>query len=144
MEPALKKEAWSLMRGCIISSVDAPQKLKCCHSCQKVLRKLCGIGPCARKMILRFLLEGAVSPDHAPSFGSKVDDPGLTSQGRLQPMKPCLSESNRRQGSRFSLSRGHSTVFYAGIIGQGLKPPPRLSPFSKVRVTVKHIAVPLR
>ena len=116
-----------------------PKKLKCCHSCQKVLRKLCGTSSIARKMLLRFLLEGALSPDHAPAFGAKIADHGGTVESQLQSAKPCLLASSEKQGTGLGLMRGQTTVFHAGVIGQGLKPPPRKSPFTQVSFSAMEV-----
>ena len=70
-------------------------------------------------MVLRMLLEGAIMTPFAKMFGGKVSFGESTSR-KLK----CLFEENLKFGSMPTQPLGTSTVFHAGIIGDGKRAVP--------------------
>ena len=71
-------------------------------------------------MVLRLLLEGAISTPFAKIFGGKfsTSDPSKSAKAK------CLFDVNLKFGSMPTQPLGASTVFHAGIIGAGKRSVP--------------------
>ena len=71
-------------------------------------------------MVLRLLLEGAISTPFAKIFGGKfsTSDPSKSAKAK------CLFDKNLKFGSMPTQPLGASTVFHAGIIGAGKRSVP--------------------
>ncbi|XP_064649352.1 integrator complex subunit 5-like [Lineus longissimus] len=96
-------------------------KMKSIHVCSQYLQKLSQL-PSATSIVLRFLMEGALMQENANLLGSKVN---MSKQTLTQKDKDSLLEENIKQASSVNLPQSHMTVFHAGVIGDGLRLPPK-------------------
>ncbi|GFG34362.1 hypothetical protein Cfor_08970 [Coptotermes formosanus] len=82
----------------------------CCH----LLAHLSSHSPPARSLALRELLEGSLFHSHSHLFGAK-----LPSQIRAPREEIKLLHENHKQSTSVMLAQRHSSVFHAGVIGDG-------------------------
>ena len=64
-------------------------------------------------------------------MGAKLPTVSSSSDDEKKFQQP-LQDGNKKHAMSVIVPRMHSTVFHAGVIGQGLKPLPQPSPFTKV------------
>ena len=84
--------------------------------------------PFGLPMVLRFLMEAAIKSPFAAIFGGKTTqstEPKIPTSGILQTRgsKTTLYEENLKFGAMPTHPLGTSTVFHAGVIGEGKRPP---------------------
>ncbi|KAJ7307597.1 hypothetical protein JRQ81_009630 [Phrynocephalus forsythii] len=89
----------------------------------RLLGGLSGASPTAGKAILQYLVEGALHPGNAELFGGAVPPPSTRSDALLETGHVSLLDVNRRFTAAVNFSGSVWSVFHAGVIGQGLKPP---------------------
>nr|XP_022328137.1 integrator complex subunit 5-like [Crassostrea virginica] len=89
------------------------------HSCRLCLKYLCK-ETFIQCIALRFLMESLFIKDIAILFGAKQNVP-VSKDEKEKKNFQSLYESNRKQGLTTTLHRTQSTVFHAGVIGQGLR-----------------------
>ncbi|NXC38184.1 INT5 protein, partial [Penelope pileata] len=93
----------------------------------KLLEKLSAVSPSAGKATLQLLVEGALRGGNAELFGGRApwDGDGDKDSATLPGVTASLLATNRRFTAAVDFSTaGIWSVFHAGVIGQGLKPPP--------------------
>ena len=86
--------------------------------CTAILSRIAA-KPSGLTMVLRLLVDGAISTPFAKIFGGKYSDP-ISNSAKTK----CLFEENLKFGSMPTQPLGTSTVFHAGIIGEGKRPVP--------------------
>ncbi|XP_060110208.1 neutral alpha-glucosidase AB isoform X1 [Heteronotia binoei] len=101
-----------------------------CHKCptgisygSRLLCCLSGVSPTASKAILQYLVEGALHPGNAELFGGVAEPPAIRSDASLEGARVSLLDINRRFMATVNFSGSVWSVFHAGVIGRGLKPP---------------------
>ncbi|UYV71634.1 INTS5 [Cordylochernes scorpioides] len=104
-----------------------PGRLRQLRTAQKLLAAL-SQQTAAQQAILRQLLSEALSPQNCKYFGSTVPE-----------AQPASNMSLLRENSNIAISitlpQSHSSVFHAGVIGEGLRHTPSLDPLPEVQVT---------
>lgn len=90
------------------------------HACRECLKFLCK-ETFIQCIALRFLIESLFIKDIAILFGAKRDLP-ISKFEKEKKNFQSLYDANRKQGLSTALHRSQSTVFHAGVIGQGLRP----------------------
>jgi hypothetical protein len=85
--------------------------------CTSILSRIAD-KPSGLTMVLRLLVDGAISTPFAKIFGGKYSEQGASSSAKTK----CLFEENLKFGSMPTQPLGTSTVFHAGIIGEGKRP----------------------
>ncbi|KAK6167219.1 hypothetical protein SNE40_021307 [Patella caerulea] len=95
---------------------DHREELKTIRYCKQCIKQLTkhSFTQC---MLVRFLMEGVVNQEYSYLLDAK---PLPDTKTETQKMTPLLTE-NRLHGTSLTLSRSHSSVFHAGVIGEGLK-----------------------
>ncbi|XP_026545114.1 integrator complex subunit 5 [Notechis scutatus] len=89
-------------------------------------RLLCGLSGAsatASKAILQYLVEGALHQGNAELFGGTAEPPAARNNITLEATKLSLLDINRRFMAAVNFSGSVWSVFHAGVIGRGLKPP---------------------
>ncbi|KAK3087666.1 hypothetical protein FSP39_008920 [Pinctada imbricata] len=99
---------------------------KVCRQCFKNLSKQ----NYAQFIVVRFLLENVIDKDVRHLFGGKAGDTPISDKKD----NTSLFDENRQHGMSLTLPRSHSSVFHAGVIGQGLRRTTR-----KILLTHAHI-----
>ncbi|XP_053133643.1 integrator complex subunit 5 [Hemicordylus capensis] len=89
----------------------------------RLLCCLSGASPMASKAILQHLVEGSLHPGNAELFGGLVEPPAAGSDAGLEGAQLSLLDINRRFMAAVNFSGSVWSVFHAGVIGRGLKPP---------------------
>lgn len=89
----------------------------------RLLCCLCGATPTANKAILQHLVEGSLHPGNSELFGGVAEPPAAGSDAGLEGTKLSLLDINRRFMATVNFSGSVWSVFHAGVIGRGLKPP---------------------
>ncbi|ESO83763.1 hypothetical protein LOTGIDRAFT_236428 [Lottia gigantea] len=92
---------------------DELKNVRHCKQCIKQLTK----HSFTQCMLVRFLMEGAVNQEYSYLLGARPSPETKPSTAEMT----SLLQENRLHGTSLTLSRSHSSVFHAGIIGQGLK-----------------------
>ncbi|XP_050813177.1 integrator complex subunit 5 [Gopherus flavomarginatus] len=88
----------------------------------RLLSRLSGASPAAMKAILQQLVEGALHPGNAELFGGLAKPPA-GDDASLEGTRISLLDINRRFTTAVNFSGSVWSVFHAGVIGRGLKPP---------------------
>ncbi|XP_013405421.1 integrator complex subunit 5-like [Lingula anatina] len=99
---------------------DASKKGHCLGYCRKFIKCLCQ-HPEVRQMMVRFLLEAAVSQEYSAVLGGKFDPLTSVESAKVTRPKPMILEANRKHSVYMALPQSHASVFHAGVIGKGLK-----------------------
>lgn len=89
-------------------------------------RLLCCLGgasPTANKAILQHLVEGALHPGNSELFGGVAEPPPPGARAGPEGARLSLLDTNRRFMAAVNFSGSVWSVFHAGVIGRGLKPP---------------------
>ncbi|XP_007442140.2 integrator complex subunit 5 [Python bivittatus] len=89
----------------------------------RLLSTLSGALPTASKAILQYLVEGALHQGNAELFGGTTEPPAARNDTTLEATKLSLLDINRRFMAAVNFSGSVWSVFHAGVIGRGLKPP---------------------
>lgn len=103
-----------LLRRKCHTGISYGKRLLCCLS---------GASPMANKAILQHLVEGALHPGNAELFGGLTEPPAVGNDAGLEGAKVSLLDINRRFMATVNFSGSVWSVFHAGVIGRGLKPP---------------------
>ena len=82
------------------------------------------------------MTESLPSQENGPLFGGMAMPPQLPGSGGVGETGSSLLGENRRLGLSLPLPRTHSSVFHAGVIGQGLQRKLPMKQVSKVRFGV--------
>ncbi|XP_063988292.1 integrator complex subunit 5 [Diachasmimorpha longicaudata] len=98
----------------------------------RLLTLMTGTSPCARVLAIRELIENGIYGDPAQLFGAKVKSSN-DSKDYL------LMEHNHKHGTSVMLAQRHSSVFHAGVIGDGPRRAPPENPFDKDTVSMNSI-----
>ncbi|XP_013776240.1 integrator complex subunit 5-like [Limulus polyphemus] len=93
--------------------------LKRVNVCQKLLKILCQQSAC-QHIAIRMLLEGVLSERHCRNFGSSLVTPKSANQSNYTKEKSLLVEIGKH-ATDITLPQSHSSVFHAGVIGNGLR-----------------------
>ncbi|XP_060614243.2 integrator complex subunit 5 [Anolis sagrei] len=96
------------------TGISYASRLLCCLS---------GASLTASKAILQYLVEGALHPSKAELFGGVSEPPLMANDIFLEGAKLSLLDINRRFMTAVNFSGSVWSVFHAGVIGRGLKPP---------------------
>uniref|UniRef100_A0A8C3XRX6 Integrator complex subunit 5 n=1 Tax=Chelydra serpentina TaxID=8475 RepID=A0A8C3XRX6_CHESE len=88
----------------------------------RLLSRLSGASSAAMKAILQQLVEGALHPGNAELFGGLAEPPA-GDDASLEGTRISLLDINRRFTTAVNFSGSVWSVFHAGVIGRGLKPP---------------------
>ncbi|XP_034631555.1 integrator complex subunit 5 [Trachemys scripta elegans] len=88
----------------------------------RLLSRLSGASPAAMKAILQQLVEGALHPGNAELFGG-LAELSAGDDASLEGTRISLLDINRRFTTAVNFSGSVWSVFHAGVIGRGLKPP---------------------
>uniref|UniRef100_A0A670JQ66 Integrator complex subunit 5 n=2 Tax=Podarcis muralis TaxID=64176 RepID=A0A670JQ66_PODMU len=103
----------------------------------RLLCCLSGASPTAGKAILQYLVEGALHPGNAELFGGLPEPPAVGNDpAALEGTKVSLLDINRRFMAAVNFSGSVWSVFHAGVIGRGLKPPH--APYQREPEEVSH------
>ncbi|KAL3871772.1 hypothetical protein ACJMK2_039750 [Sinanodonta woodiana] len=86
------------------------------NECKKCTKQLAQEG-LAQSILVHFLLEGVLSEENKALFGGKINAFINKDESKY------LAEENKSHGTALTLLRSHSSVFHAGVIGQGLRTP---------------------
>ncbi|KAF7238515.1 Integrator complex subunit 5 [Varanus komodoensis] len=105
---------FAMLRGTCPTGVSYGARLLCCLS---------GASPMAGKAILQYLVEGALHPGNAELFGGAAGPPAAGNEAALEGARISLLDINRRFMAAVNFSGSVWSVFHAGVIGRGLKPP---------------------
>ncbi|KAK0687180.1 INT5 protein, partial [Pygoscelis papua] len=89
----------------------------------RLLARLSAVSPAAAKAVLQQLVEGALRGGNAELFGGSGGKSGGEGSGREGPGDVSLLDVNRRFTAAVNFAGGVWSVFHAGVIGRGLKPP---------------------
>ncbi|XP_042297042.1 integrator complex subunit 5 [Sceloporus undulatus] len=89
----------------------------------RLLCCLSGASLTASKAILQYLVEGALHLSKAELFGGVSEPPSVVNDNILEGAKLSLLDINRRFMTAVNFSGSVWSVFHAGVIGRGLKPP---------------------
>nr|XP_020653120.1 integrator complex subunit 5 [Pogona vitticeps] len=89
----------------------------------RLLGCLSRASPMASKAILQYLVEGALHPGNTELFGGTAQPPSVRNDARLEGASVSLLDINRRFTAAVNFSGSVWSVFHAGVIGKGLKPP---------------------
>lgn len=89
----------------------------------RLLCCLSGASPTASKAILQYLVEGALHPGNTELFGGVAEPPAVGNDASLEGARISLLDINRRFMATVNFSGSVWSVFHAGVIGRGLKPP---------------------
>ncbi|XP_063001956.1 integrator complex subunit 5 [Elgaria multicarinata webbii] len=90
----------------------------------RLLCRLSGASPTAGKATLQCLVEGALHPGSSEIFGGAAQrPPAAGNEAALEGAKLSLLDTNRRFMAAVNFSGSVWSVFHAGVIGRGLKPP---------------------
>jgi len=102
------------------------------HLVETVLRELCK-QKTVLQIVLRFLLQIAINSPYAQYLQSQENDSLKTVKSTAAPNKLTsrLFEENFKFGSMPVQPLGHSTVFHAGIIGDGKRPAEAVHPLGE-------------
>ncbi|XP_046419986.1 integrator complex subunit 5 isoform X1 [Neodiprion fabricii] len=112
-----------------IEENDVIKKVKGVKIVCRFLHVLTCYSQCARVLALRELLEQSIYNEPAKYFGAKVKfDP--------QTEDILLLQQNHKQGTSVMLAQRHSSVFHAGVIGQGPRKPPPENLIDKETITL--------
>ncbi|XP_024943698.1 integrator complex subunit 5 [Cephus cinctus] len=98
----------------------------------RFLRVLTRYSPCARVLALRELLRNSIYNDPAKYFGGKEKF-----EPKIEDM--LLLHQNHKQGTSVMLAQRHSSVFHAGVIGQGPRKPPPDNTLDKETITLNSM-----
>ncbi|XP_048244995.1 integrator complex subunit 5-like [Haliotis rufescens] len=105
------------------------RNVRLCKSCFRQLHRHCS----AQCMLIQFLTEGATSQENCFLFGGKFDS---TSKKSLQSQdNVSLFRENQQRAMSMTLPKTSSSVFHAGVIGQGLKPQQIKNNYSKEQIS---------
>ncbi|XP_074653941.1 integrator complex subunit 5-like isoform X2 [Tubulanus polymorphus] len=110
----------------ILALKDFSQKSKAAAQCNQYLQKLSRLSP-AMNVILRFLMDGVFMQENSRLFGAKV----YATDKAADDTQYRLASENQNLASSVTIPQSHSSVFHAGVIGHGLKRPPRSSIVTK-------------
>ncbi|XP_034954843.2 integrator complex subunit 5 [Zootoca vivipara] len=103
----------------------------------RLLCCLSGASPTAGKAILQYLVEGALHPGNAEIFGGLPEPPAVGNDpATLEGTKVSLLDINRRFMAAVNFSGSVWSVFHAGVIGRGLKPPH--APYQREPEEISH------
>ncbi|XP_012697258.2 integrator complex subunit 5 [Clupea harengus] len=98
----------------------------------RLLSRLAAYSPLTLKAVLQQLVEGALHRGHADLFGGQATGDDTTiSPSPVPDLGPSLLDINCKFGTTVNFSGSVWSVFHAGVIGKGLKPPnasPQLDP----------------
>lgn len=86
---------------------------------ERLLARLSAVSPAAMKAVLQLLVEGALHRGNAELFGGRPEPPSDEVEG----VRLSLLDGNRRFTAAVTFGGGVWSVFHAGVIGHGLKPP---------------------
>ncbi|XP_071277083.1 integrator complex subunit 5 isoform X2 [Agelaius tricolor] len=89
----------------------------------RLLARLSAVSPAAAKAVLAQLVEGALGGRNAELFGGSADPPGPEAAAAPAPPPVSLLDTNQRFTAGLTTAGGVWSVFHAGVIGRGLKPP---------------------
>ncbi|KAF1652439.1 UNVERIFIED_CONTAM: Integrator complex subunit 5, partial [Eudyptes robustus] len=89
----------------------------------RLLARLSAVSPAAAKAVLQQLVEGALRGGNAELFGGSGGKTEGEGNGREGPGDVSLLDVNRRFTAAVNFAGGVWSVFHAGVIGRGLKPP---------------------
>ncbi|KAF1444371.1 Integrator complex subunit 5, partial [Pygoscelis papua] len=89
----------------------------------RLLARLSAVSPAAAKAVLQQLVEGALRGGNAELFGGSGGKSPGEGSGREGPGDVSLLDVNRRFTAAVNFAGGVWSVFHAGVIGRGLKPP---------------------
>ncbi|KAF1483112.1 Integrator complex subunit 5, partial [Megadyptes antipodes antipodes] len=89
----------------------------------RLLARLSAVSPAAAKAVLQQLVEGALRGGNAELFGGSGGRTEGEGNGREGPGDVSLLDVNRRFTAAVNFAGGVWSVFHAGVIGRGLKPP---------------------
>ncbi|XP_052267414.1 integrator complex subunit 5-like [Dreissena polymorpha] len=89
--------------------------VQACGKCASLLSRK----PYLQTMLVRYLIEGAMENENKPLLGGKHDLEVSKSGSRDSTVS--LRQENKKHGLSLTMLRSHSTVFHAGVIGQGLR-----------------------
>ncbi|KAK2189102.1 hypothetical protein NP493_115g08009 [Ridgeia piscesae] len=111
-----------------------------CRSCMQKLSQ----HSTAQRMLLRFLLEGALSSEHSPTLGGRTELVTDSDSGSLtidqSAGQVSLLQENRHLATTIVKTRSQLSIFHAGVIGQGHKRLPRPPLFTPETLTAnRHI-----
>uniref|UniRef100_A0A0C9QQX7 INTS5 protein n=2 Tax=Fopius arisanus TaxID=64838 RepID=A0A0C9QQX7_9HYME len=95
-----------------IREEDVIRKYRGIKIVNRLLTLMAMTSPCARVLAIRELVENGIYGDPAKYFGAKVSPPN-DSKDYL------LLEHNHKHGTSVMLAQRHSSVFHAGVIGEG-------------------------
>ncbi|XP_064359270.1 integrator complex subunit 5 [Dromaius novaehollandiae] len=88
----------------------------------RLLARLSGTSPAATKAVLQQLVEGALHRGNAELFGG-LGEASSGDEAGLEGARVSLLDTNRRFTAAVNFSGSVWSVFHAGVIGRGLKPP---------------------
>lgn len=106
----------------VVAKMDLAAKLTRIPLCCKFVSKLCKQAS-AQQVTLRALLETVLDRKNASHFNTSVTD--ASAGGSAASEGFSLLEENQKHAVSNTLPQSHSTVFHAGIIGDGLRPAPK-------------------
>ncbi|XP_060462919.2 integrator complex subunit 5 [Panthera onca] len=93
-------------------------------SASQLLTRLSQTSPAGLKAVLQLLVEGALHRGNTELFGGEVDRDNETLSVVSAPLASAsLLDTNRRHTAAVPGPGGIWSVFHAGVIGRGLKPP---------------------
>ncbi|XP_072015718.1 integrator complex subunit 5-like [Amphiura filiformis] len=101
-------------------STDPSWKAEVVETCRLYLRQL-SLHPIGQPMVLRALLENLTYKDNRWLFSGRSAQAPKTSNAKIQQQTSLMNANNKLGACFIPPASGHS-VFYAGTIGQGLKP----------------------
>ncbi|XP_015116188.1 integrator complex subunit 5 [Diachasma alloeum] len=115
-----------------IQEEDDIRKYRGIRVVNRLLMLMAGTSPCARVLAIRELIENAIYGDPAKFFGAKVKS-SSDSKDYL------LLEHNHKHGTSVMLAQRHSSVFHAGVIGEGPRRAVPENPFDKDTISMNSI-----
>ncbi|XP_012270853.1 integrator complex subunit 5 [Orussus abietinus] len=111
---------------------DMIKKVRGVKTVCELLQMLSCYSQCARVLALRELLENSIYNDPSKYFGAKEKFESHTED-------PLLLQQNHKQGTSAMLAQRHSSVFHAGVIGQGPRKPPPENKFDKETIILNKM-----
>ncbi|CAG2062620.1 unnamed protein product, partial [Timema podura] len=93
----------------------SPASLRGARLCCRLLGRLSVHSSPTRALALREILEKSLFHSHSHLFGAKITKSSVTKTNQ----DTSLLHDNQRQGSSTMLAQRHSSVFHAGVIGDG-------------------------
>ncbi|KAL4237625.1 Integrator complex subunit 5 [Mactra antiquata] len=112
----------------ILGNEDTKLVTPMAHACKKCAKCL-SRKPYIQSILVRYLIEGVVEQENKHLFGGKSDLGTATSGSRDS--HTSLRVENKKHGLSLTTLRSHSSVFHAGVIGQGLRAKSKLNVLSK-------------